>query len=498
MTAITNQRFSSRWAFLLSALGIAVGTGNIWRFPRMVAQNGGDDGAGAFLVAWVIFLFLWSIPLIIAEYIMGRKSRKGTVGAFVSLVGGKFAWMGGFVGLVTAIIACYYSVVVGWCIYYFTQMLFGSLPQTTDAAWSLWSNYQSSGWPLLFHAVAMSGGALAIWRGVSSIERVNKVLIPTLLVIVIISVIRALTLPDAWSGVSYLFTPQWNQLRNPKLWLEALTQNAWDTGAGWGLFLTYAIYIRRRYGVVKNAFITAIGNNAVSLLAALMVFGTVFSILGMEGKTQSEILVIMKESGPAATGLTFIWMPQLFAKMTLGKPIAILFFLGLSFAGFSSLISMLELTSRNLIDFGLKRSTAIGCVVGVSYLLGIPSARNLDLLGNQDFVWGVALMISGIFVAIAVIRYGVTTLREKEVPAHGDDWTLGAWWDTVIRVVVPVLGVTLLIWWLSLSATVYAPDDWYDPTSYYSVMTCLVQWGAVLALLFCLNNWMARRTLRQD
>ena len=108
----------------------------------MVAQNGGDDGAGAFLVAWVIFLFLWSIPLIIAEYIMGRKSRKGTVGAFVSLVGGKFAWMGGFVGLVTAIIACYYSVVVGWCIYYFTQMLFGSLPQTTDAAWSLWSNYQ--------------------------------------------------------------------------------------------------------------------------------------------------------------------------------------------------------------------------------------------------------------------------------------------------------------------------------------------------------------------
>ena len=104
MTAITNQRFSSRWAFLLSALGIAVGTGNIWRFPRMVAQNGGDDGAGAFLVAWVIFLFLWSIPLIIAEYIMGRKSRKGTIGAFVSLVGGKFAWMGGFVGLVTTAI----------------------------------------------------------------------------------------------------------------------------------------------------------------------------------------------------------------------------------------------------------------------------------------------------------------------------------------------------------------------------------------------------------
>ncbi|MCS5660052.1 MAG: sodium-dependent transporter, partial [Dehalococcoidia bacterium] len=295
----SEQRFSSRSAFLISALGIAVGTGNIWRFPRIAATNGGDEGAGAFLVAWVIFLFLWSIPLIIAEYIMGRKSRKGTVGAFVSLVGGKFAWMGGFVGLVTTAITFYYSVVVGWCIYYFIQMLSQPLPETTEASWSLWNNFQASALPLFFHGMAMAVGALAIWRGVSSIEKVNKVLIPTLLAIVVLSVIRALTLPGAWNGVAYLFTPQWSQLSNPKLWLEALTQNAWDTGAGWGLFLTYAIYIRRRYGIVKNAFVTAIGNNVVSLLAALMVFGTVFSILGMEGKTNGEILGIMKESGPA-------------------------------------------------------------------------------------------------------------------------------------------------------------------------------------------------------
>ena len=213
--------------------------------------------------------------------------------------------MGGFVGLVTTAITFYYSVVVGWCIYYFIQMLFQPLPQTTEASWSLWNNYQASALPLLFHGMAMAVGAMAIWRGVSSIEKVNKVLIPTLLAIVVLSVIRALTLPGAWNGVAYLFTPQWSQLSNPKLWLEALTQNAWDTGAGWGLFLTYAIYIRRRYGIVKNAFITAIGNNVVSLLAALMVFGTVFSILGMEGKTNGEILGIMKESGPAATGLTF-------------------------------------------------------------------------------------------------------------------------------------------------------------------------------------------------
>jgi len=133
-----------------------VGTGNIWRFPRIAATNGGDEGAGAFLVAWVIFLFLWSIPLIIAEYIMGRKSRKGTVGAFVSLVGGKFAWMGGFVGLVTTAITFYYSVVVGWCIYYFIQMLSKPLPATTEASWSLWNNFQASALPLFFHGMAMA------------------------------------------------------------------------------------------------------------------------------------------------------------------------------------------------------------------------------------------------------------------------------------------------------------------------------------------------------
>ncbi len=493
----SEQRFSSRLGFLMSALGIAVGTGNIWRFPRIAASNGGEDGAGAFLVAWVIFLFLWSIPLIIAEYIMGRRSRKGTIGAFVSLVGGKFAWMGGFVGFVSSAITFYYSVVVGWCIYYFIQMLLHPLPAGTEASWALWNDYQSSLFPLLFHGTAMGVGAFAIWKGVSSIEKVNKVLIPTLLAIVVLSVFRALTLPGAWNGVTYLFTPQWSQLSNPRLWLEALTQNAWDTGAGWGLFLTYAIYIRRRYGVVKNAFITAIGNNTVSLLAALMVFGTVFSILGTEGMTNGEILGVMKESGPAATGLTFIWMPQLFAKMPLGKPVAILFFLGLSFAGFSSLISMMELTSRNLIDLGLKRKTAIGCVVAASYLLGIPSARNLEFFGNQDFVWGIALMISGVFVAVAVLRHGITKLREKEVLQNGDDWNLGAWWDKVVSFVVPTLGVALLVWWLSLAATVYAPDDWYNPLSPYSVMTCFVQWGVVLMALWWLNGWMAGRLEKQ-
>ena len=491
-----NQRFSSRWAFLLSAIGIAVGTGNIWRFPRIAAQNGGEEGAGAFLVTWIIFLFLWSIPLIIAEYALGRKQRMGTVGTFATVMGKKFAWMGAFLAFVSTAITFFYSVVVGWCIYYFIIMLTHPLPLSTETAMAVWDNFQSEGWPMLFHAMAMGLGALAIWRGVTSIERVNKILIPILLLIVIISVIRAITLPGAAVGIAYLFKPQWNQMLEPKIWIAALTQNAWDTGAGWGLFLTYAAYMKRQYGVVKNAFTTAIGNNLVSLLAALMIFGTVFSVLRTElGMTKPEILDIMRTSGPASTGLTFIWMPQLFARMILGKPLAILFFLGLAFAGFSSLIAQLELPTRVLIDGGMKRSRAVIVVVCIGYLLGIPSALYLNFLTNQDFVWGLALMISGAFVAIATIRFGVTQLREREILTDKNDLKLGRWWDSVLKFFIPAAAVVLLVWWLYISATVYSPDQWYNPFNLYSVMTAVAQWGVVVALLLLLNRWMANKTL---
>ena len=142
-----HQRFSSRLGLLLSVLGIAIGTGNFWRFPRIAAQAGGDQGAGAFLVAWVVFLFLWSIPLIIAEYCLGRASRQGTVGAFTTLVGPRYSWMGAFVAFVTAAITFYYSVVVGWCIYYFVMMVTMPLPTTTEAAMATWNGLQGSMWP---------------------------------------------------------------------------------------------------------------------------------------------------------------------------------------------------------------------------------------------------------------------------------------------------------------------------------------------------------------
>ena len=124
-------------------------------------------------------------------------------------------------------------------------------------------------------------------------------------------------------------------------------------------------------------------------------------------------------------------------------------------------------------------------VLVAGYLLGIPSARNLDFLGNQDFVWGVALMLSGAFIALAVLRHGAARLRTAEMDGAG------ARWGQVIRYFVPAAAIVLLVWWLSLSATVYAPDDWLNPLHPSSVMTCLVQWALVAAPLLLFNRRLA-------
>lgn len=490
------HRFSSRLGLLLSVLGIAVGTGNIWRFPRIAAQNAGDDGAGAFLFAWLVFLIIWSIPLIIAEYAMGRTGRKGVVGTFAKIAGEKFAWMGAFVAFVATAIMFYYSVVAGWCVYYLITSTTQALPVTTEASTSVWESFQAGGWPVIFHGMAMVLGAIAVSRGIKSIEKVNRILIPTLLVIVLISLVRAITLPGSWDGVVFLFTPDWEVLQQPRVWLEALTQNAWDTGAGWGLILTYGAYMQKKHGVVKNAIITGAGNNLVSMVAAITIFGVVFAVLGAE-MSREGVLDVMKQSGPASTGLTFIWMPQLFAKMAGGKVLAMLFFLGLSFAAFSSLISMIELATRVLVDLGINRRKAVVMICGIGFTLGVPSAINLNFLGNQDFVWGVALMISGAFVAFAVIRYGVTRFRKETLSDIPGDWSAGMGWELLIKYAVPVQAIVLLVWWLYLAATVYAPDTWYDPTDPYSVMTCLAQWGAALIVFIALNKVLAKRSLAE-
>lgn len=472
----SGARFSSRWTMLLVMLSMAVGTGNIWRFPRIAATNGG----GSFLVPWAIFLLAWSVPLLLCEFAMGKATRRGPVGAFTEMIGPGFAWMGAWVALCATLIMFYYGVVAGWCVRYFTAAVTGELPGAEPGA--LWEAYAGSWWAVLTLILSLGVAVFVVARGVRGIERAVLFMMPVLIALVVVLAIRALTLPGAERGLAFLFTPDWSALGNSRIWMEALTQNAWDTGAGWGLALTYATYMRAREDTTINAFILGFGNNSISLLAGIMVLCTVFSI---RPDAAGEIV------GAGNTGLTFVWVPQLFAAIPAGRLFMAMFFLALFFAALTSLISMIELAARTLIDRGVTRGRALGIVALAALVFGLPSALSVAVLDNQDAVWGVGLMLSGLFFGFAVLRHGVDRFRRQHVNSEGSDFTIGRWWNVAMTLVVAE-ALLLLAWWLSQTVSAEGWRASLDPLRSWSLGTVLAQWGIVLALCIGFNRRLAR------
>jgi NSS family neurotransmitter:Na+ symporter len=457
---------------MLAMLGMAVGTGNIWRFPRIVAGNGG----GSFLVAWVVFLFLWSVPLILLEFALGKGLRRGTVGAVSTLLGDRFAWMGAWIGWSAAAVGFYYAVVMGWTLRYLLATVSGQLSGPNSQA--MWDGFAFTPTALLFHFLAVVMAIGVVYGGAARIERVARVLMPALIVLVVVLAIRAVTLPGAAAGLEFMFRPTWSDLGNYSIWLQALTQNAWDTGAGWGLILTYAIYTRKTDDTNLNAVTLAFGNNSISLLAGILVLCTVFSFT-------DPAVAASQLQGQTNEGLTFLWIPQLFDQMPAGRVFMTLFFTALVFAAWTSLVSLFELVVRVFQELGFERHKVLPFLgVGV-WIAGIPSALSQAVFSNQDFVWSVGLMLSGVFFAFVVLRYGVGKFRREFLNNEHQDLYIGVWWEWAIRLVV-VQGVVLVLWWLWQVRT----SDLWAPDGLANLFT---QWAVVLVVFALGNRWMSRR-----
>ena len=469
------EHFSSRWALLLSTLGMAIGAGNIWRFPRLAGKYG-----GAFLLAWIIFLILWSIPLLMVEFSLGKKTRKGPTGAFAIFLGKKYTWMGAFVTICTMAIMFYYSVVCGWALKYFVSSTIGSLTGVNhEHFWNSFTDSQIQ--PLIYHLIALSLASVVIYKGIQNgIERANRILLPSLLILLVVGAIRSLTLPNAVEGLNYFFSIKAESLSNYKIWLEALSQSAWSTGAGWGLVLTYAVYMKKDEDVTLNSFITGFGNNSASLLAGLAIIPAIFSL-------SSSIPEAEKVLDAGNQGLTFIFIPQLFEKLPGARFFTSLFFLGLFFAAISSLISMLELSTRTFMDFGINRKNALPLVAIITAVLGIPSAMSLKFFNNQDWVWGLGLIISGSFFAFAIIKTGVENFRMKVLNDESNDLYVGYWYTWIMKFVIPIEAVSMLVWWFYQSIT-WDMNSWWKPFNEFSLGTVLVQWAGLIVILILINS----------
>lgn len=470
-----SESFTSRFGLIAATLGMAIGAGNIWRFPRLAGQYG-----GSFLIPWLIFLFLWSVPLLLVEFSVGKKLRVGVIGAFRHILGKKYTWMGWFVVFCTSAIMFYYSVVCGWSLKYFILSITGNITDVSHEIY--WQEYSTSYFqPVFYHVFSLALAAAFIYLGiVKGIERFSKIIIPGLYLLLIISAIKALSLEGSQIGLGYFFNIDTAVLMDHKIWLDGLSQSAWSTGAGWGLILTYAIYSRKKEPIAGNVFFTAMGNNLASIFAGLVIIPTVFA-LSLSTEIAQEILASGNQ------GLAFIAIPKLFKQMSSGGIFSTIFFLSLFFAALSSLISMLELAARALMDFGLSRKKSVQIIFIVSALFGLPSALSMHFFDNQDWVWGLGLLVSGLFFTILVLKIGIARfVNEWLMPQRFKRVTYISF-KILFYFLIPLEFISMICWWFYQSFTSFSQSPWSISES-FSLGTVIFQWAIILLAGLFLNK----------
>ncbi|KAJ7361899.1 hypothetical protein OS493_014545 [Desmophyllum pertusum] len=254
----------------------------------------------------------------------------------------------------------------------------------------------------------------------------------------------------------------------------------------------------RRDSVVKLGIALPVCNNLISLLSAITLFSTVFSTKMKEGANTTEIARLLREDGYANTGLTFLWMPVLYEPLGIaGRVLSSLFFLCLSLGGISSLVAMIELPVHTLEEMRVPRKYGLPVVFVVLFCVGLPSALDLDILVNQDFVWAFGQILAGVITISLPIRYGASKFRDDLVNQFGlDDWKLPRIWDYIINFIGPVIALALFVSFV-IDTVKDEKTEWYK-LGRESLMTCLVEWIVVLLLLLMANVlWMYRRRTRR-
>ena len=408
MTEEKRGSFGSKIGIILATAGSAVGLGNVWRFPYMTGENGG----AAFILVYIVFIFLLGIPGMVNEFIIGRHSASNAACAYHKMSRGR-PWRGvGLLGILcSTIILGFYSVVAGWCLQYLYASIAGQLSGDADYVRSYFQEFSSSLLrPILWSVGFVLLTHLVIIRGVKKgIERISKLLMPTLFVLLIILVISSCMLPGAMAGVEFLFKPDFSKITSDVI-LAALGQSFFSLSLGTACLCTYASYFGRETNLLKSAVQISIIDTIIAILAGLMIFPAAFSV------------GVSPDSGPS---LVFITLPnvfqQAFASMPIvGYVISILFYALLAVAALTSTISMHEIGTAYFHE-ELKRPrvqaawivTVGACVIGMLSSMSC-GACNLRLLGMSlmdffDCITAQYMMPIGALLTSLYIGWGART-----------------------------------------------------------------------------------------
>ncbi|MBQ4150958.1 MAG: sodium-dependent transporter [Clostridia bacterium] len=330
-----NSGFASSWGFVLAAVGSAVGMANVWGFPAKLGQNGG----GAFLVAYLIFIALFSIVGLAAEYAIGRRAKTGTLGAYRNAwatrgkTAGKAGGVLGWLPLAGSMcIAIGYAVIVAYVLKAFFDSITGKLMDVDTGAWfDAISGNEFSVVP--FHVIVVVGTLLTLLLGAKSIEKSNKVMMPVFFIIFVVLALRVALLPGAVEGYKFMFTPDWSMLADPMVWVWAMGQAFFSlsvTGSG---MIVYGAYLDEKENAPSLALRTAVFDTIAALVAALVIIPACFAY-GLD-----------VGAGPS---LLFVTLPRILQDIPFGQVFAIFLYTAMVFAGISSLQNMFEAVGESL------------------------------------------------------------------------------------------------------------------------------------------------------
>ncbi|MCY8267161.1 sodium-dependent transporter [Bacillus haynesii] len=444
---MSDRRMTAKWAsklgFVLAAAGSAIGLGAIWKFPYVAGTSGG----GAFFLVFVLFTILLGYPLLLGEFILGRKSQSDAIGTYQKIAPGTPWMITGWIGIAACfLVLSFYSVIGGWILLYIIKAVTGSLSGLTQAGYGelfgsiIQDPLQTLAAQLAFIIMTILVVAKGVQKG---IERVSSIMMPLLFILFIALVLRALTLEHAIDGVRFLLVPDFGSL-TPQAILFALGQAFFTLTLGVSVMVTYSSYLSKSQNLPKSALSIVIMNLTVTLLAGLAIFPAVFSF------------GLSPDAGPM---LLFNVLPSVFHKMPLGIIFLLAFLLLFLFATLTSAFSMLEILVSSLSKGDPKKRQAFAWAGGIAiFLFGIPSALsygvlqdvsifNLSIFDAADYLVSNILMpLGALLIAVFVplkIPKDELFAELKEGSKISRKWF--AAWLLLIRYAAPIVIIVVFL-----------------------------------------------------
>ena len=420
------QRFTSSFGVIMAFIGVAVGLGNVWRFPYMAAAFGG----GAFLLVYLLILAAFGIPALMAEFTLGRMTRRGPMSAFtrVGMRGGRAA---GLLLCFTLFMAIsYYSVILGWVLRYFLISVTGQITEVDAVPFfdsvlgGFWGQFLMTFIVVFLVAMVL---LLGIERGV---QRISSFGMPLLFLLLLVLVGRILTLPGAREGLEYYLMPDFSKL-DAGVITAALGQVFFSLSLGGTFMLTYASYMPETMNIKRSAVTTCVTETLAAILAGLVIVPA------------AVLLSIEMNSGPE---LTFITVPTIFAQIPSGALFAVLFFGLLFFAAFLSDVAAFEVLVAGVVDeFGWRRPQAIAVFCSAILLVATVPMMSLDYILKSDLLWGSIMQPVGSALALIALAWVVGLGRAlTEINRGNDGPAVGRLWFYWIKYVIPV-GIAIIL-----------------------------------------------------